>query len=230
MQVPVDGYLRSLEAAAGGRLAAVYLVGSVALDDFSPRFSNVDVVVVTDPSLEGADLRPLRHLEHSLDRSGHPPAVWYTSWREIAEGPPTAGSSTLDTPMTRAILREDAVALLGPDWPVVAYDEAEFRSWCRAKLQEEVDASHGLMVMRRGVVPVVLEAARLAQGVVTGRVLSKSEAGEAATDLVKSHFRRILNDAVGFRQGAHTSMYWGPFERKYDARELVRHLAEAAGL
>jgi hypothetical protein len=226
---PVEGYLRRLESAAGGRLAAVYLVGARARHALSQPVSNIHVVVVSDTRLEGGELRPLRRLERSLERPGHPPAVWYTDWKEISEGSPVAGSSPLDTPMTRAILREDAVALLGPDWPVVAYDDTEFRAWCRAQLQKEVAASHALMVMRRAVVPVVLEAARLAQGAVTGRVLSKSEAGETATELVKPHFRRILTDAVGFRQGAHTSMYWGPFERKYDARQLVGALAEAAG-
>jgi hypothetical protein len=58
-------------------------------------------------------------------------------------------------------------------------------------------------------------------------VLSKTEAGELALSLVPVHFRRILHDAAGYRNGANTSMYWGPFERKYDARQLLRQLVQA---
>jgi hypothetical protein len=94
-----------------------------------------------------------------------------------------------------------------------------------------VDAAHGLLVMRHDVSPLVLEVARLAQGVLGGKVLSKSEAGETLVNVVSKHYRRILTDSVGYRQGAQFSMYWGPFERKYDALALLRDVAElvAAG-
>ncbi|HLI54247.1 MAG TPA: nucleotidyltransferase domain-containing protein [Acidimicrobiales bacterium] len=228
--VPVDEFLRDLEEEAGGLLAGAYLVGSSALGDFSPRFSNVDVVVVTDPPADPPAVSRMRRAEGRLHRAGRSASVWYTAWEDLASGDPSGGGGRLDTPMTRAILRDDAVTLTGPDWPVVAFDDETFRRWCQARLAQVADQAQGLMVFRRGVVPVVLEAARLAEGALSGRVLSKCEAGQIASRLVKSHFRRILTDAVGYRQGATTSMYWGPFERKYDAREVVRHLAAAAGL
>ena len=123
------------------------------------------------------------------------------------------------------MLRNDAVALTGPDWPVVGYDAEGFRSWCRERVQTMAAGSKGLLVMRRDVTPLVLEAARLTQGAVAGRLMSRTEAGESIGPLVSTRYRRILTDAVGFRAGAHTSMYWGPFERKYDALILLRDLA-----
>ncbi len=130
--------------------------------------------------------------------------------------------------MTRAILRHDPMALFGPDWPVVGYDPGALQSWSAARLRDVVAAAHGLLVLRRAVAPLVLEAARLAQGAITGRVFSKSTAGEAVMPIVSTRQKRILTDAVGYRRGAQTSMYWGPFERKYDALTLVRDLLEAA--
>jgi hypothetical protein len=138
-------------------------------------------------------------------------------------------STTLATPMTRAMLRQDPIALIGPDWPVVGYDEAAFRSWCSERLRVLATARKGVLVFRRAVTPVVLEASRLAQGAITGRVFSKSEAGESIGMIVAPRYRRILTDAVGYRRGAQTSMYWGPFERKYDALVLLRDLLEVAG-
>ena len=126
------------------------------------------------------------------------------------------------------MLRQDPVALFGPDWPVVDYDEADFRSWCTERLRAMVTGRKGLLVLRRAVTPLVLEASRLAQGAVTGRVFSKSEAGESIGMIVAPRYRRILTDAVGYRRGAQTSMYWGPFERKYDALVLLRDLVEVA--
>jgi hypothetical protein len=140
-----------------------------------------------------------------------------------------APPATLATPMTRAILRQDPEALLGPDWPVVGYDEAAFRAWCRERLRAMVTGRKGLLVLRRAVTPMVLEASRLAQGAITGRVFSKSEAGESVGMIVAPRYRRILTDSVGYRRGAQTSMYWGPFERKYDALVLLRDLLEVAG-
>jgi hypothetical protein len=132
--------------------------------------------------------------------------------------------------MTRSLLRDDALAVIGPDWPVVWFDEPVLRDWCRARLADLADADKGLLVLRRVVSPLVLEAARLTLGALTGKVLSKSAAGEAVRSVLPSHFRRILTDSVGYRQGAQTSMYWGPFERKYDALQVISRMREAAGV
>jgi hypothetical protein len=225
----VARYVPAVEQAAPGRLAAVYLVGGLALGDFSPRQSNLDLVVVCDPPLSPPEVAGLGRAERPLERAGRPPAVWYAGWDVIADGPTgdPAGWPELETPLTRALLREEAVAYVGPDWPVVAYDEGEYRDWCRRSLERLAGEDHGVMVMRRGVASLVLQAARLAQGAATGRVFSKSEAGDSALSLVPLHFRRILHDTAGYRNGATTSMYWGPFERKYDARQLIRELVSA---
>lgn len=229
---PVAGYLEAVEAALPDRVVAVYIVGGVALADFSVRQSNLDLVVVCDPPLDATEEAAVRRAERHLVRASRAPAVWYAGWDVIADGPSSsgpspAGRSELDTPLTRALLQEEAVAYTGPDWPVVAYEEGEYRDWCRRRLEDLVEGDHGLLVMRHDVSPLVLQAARLALGAATGRVYSKSEAGEAGTTLVPPHFRRILHDAAGYRNGANTSMYWGPFERKYDARQLLRALRAA---
>ena len=223
---PLDRFLAAVDRTAPRRRAGVYLVGGLALADFSHRQSNLDVVVVCDPPLSTDETTALHRDRHSLVRGGRAAEIWFSGWDEIAEGPGER-SAPLDTPLTRALLCEEAVAYFGPDWPVVAYEEADYRDWCREELAALAAEDHGLMVMRNGVADLVLQAARLAQGAVTGRVYSKTEAGNTALSLVPHHFRRILTDAAGFRNGAHTSMYWGPFERKYDARELIRHLVKA---
>jgi hypothetical protein len=227
-----EGFLEAGRRAAPGQLAAVYAVGSLALGDFSVRQSNVDLVVVAEPRLDRAQLSTMTAAARGLRRAHRDAQVWYASWDDLDAGGPGSGSSSgevpLATPMTRAILRHDPMALFGPDWPVVGLDPDAFQRWSAGQLQALASASHGLLVLRRAVTPLVLQAAQLAQGAITGRVLSKSEAGEAVMSIVSTRQKRILTDAVGYRRGAQTSMYWGPFERKYDALTLVRDLLEAA--
>jgi hypothetical protein len=227
-----EGFLEAGRRVAPGQVTAVYGVGSLALGDFSGRQSNVDLVVVAEPRLDAHQLALMATAARGLRRAGRPAEVWYASWEDLdAGGPGFTGSAAgmpLATPMTRAILRHDPMALFGPDWPVVGHDPDAFQSWAAGRLRELAAAAHGLLVLRRAVTPLVLEAARLAHGAITGRVLSKSEAGEAVMPIVSTRQQRILTDAVGYRRGAQTSMYWGPFERKFDALTLVRDLLETA--
>ena len=230
---PVDSYVDLLRRELGAALVAVYAVGSLALGDFSDRQSNVDLVVVAEPGTDFSIVGGLRRSEKAMDRPRRPAQVWCTSWEEVSEGRAAgpagvAARPQLATPLTLAILRNDPMPLFGPDWPVVWEDPPALRAWALDRLASLATASHGLLVMRKDVVPLVLEAARLAQVAITGRVLSKSEAGESVAGFVSTSHRRVLVDSVGYRQGAKTSMYWGPFERKYDALAVVKELAGAA--
>jgi hypothetical protein len=236
----IQEYVATLEHLVPAQVAAVYGVGALALNDFSERQSNIDLVVVADPRPDEAELARLTGAARGLRHAGRPAQVWYVTWEDLdANGPGasadgafdlagSAAGSPLATPMTRAILRNDPMALFGPDWPVVGYDVASYRAWAVTRLRALVASAHGLLVLRRAVVPLVLEAARLTQAAITGRVLSKSEAGELAMSIVSTRHQRLLTDAVGYRHGAQFSMYWGPFERKYDALTLLRDLQDAA--
>lgn len=235
----IQAYVAAVKEVAPARVAAVYGVGALALGDFSERQSNIDLVVVADPRLDQAETARLARAARSLRRAGRDAEVWHITWADLdvsgpggaageAQPPGSLAGNPLATPMTRAILRHDPMALFGPDWPVVGYDPSAFREWSVGRLRTLVSSDHGLLVLRRAVVPLVLEAARLTQAAITGRVLSKSEAGELAMSIVSTRHKRLLTDAVGYRHGAQTSMYWGPFERKYDALTLLRDLLEAA--
>jgi hypothetical protein len=227
----------AIQAAAPGQIAAVYAVGSLALGDFSERQSNVDLVVVAEPRLGPGQIHRLATVARSLRRARRDAEIWHVTWEDLDSNGPGSGrpggpgepppASPLATPMTRAILRHDPQALLGPDWPVVGHDVEALRDWAAARLRVLVTEDHGRLVWRRAVVPLALEAARLTQAAITGRVLSKSEAGEFVMPVVSTRHKRLLTDAVGYRRGARTSMYWGPFERKYDALTLLRELLES---
>lgn len=82
------------------------------------------------------------------------------------------------------------------------------------------------LLWRRHVARVVLQVTRCAHGALTGEVVSLRRAGELALPTA-SHTSRLLTDAIGYREGAQTSMYWGPFERKSNAGTLTAGLLRA---
>jgi hypothetical protein len=239
----LDAYLDAVDEVAPGRLVGLYGVGSLALGDFSAEHSNLDLVSVTDTALAPEQLRRLTPSHHKLQHGHRPARVCYLTWADLRVAPldglPVSylgrareRGEGLATPMTWAILHDRALALRGPSHPVVHSDPDARRAWFHRSLQE-LSRRPGTLLWRPAVGARVLEAARLAQGAATGEVVSKTTAGKAALELVSSRHRRVLRDVLGFRHGAHTSMYWGPLERSKDAKGVIRsllELAEAGGL
>jgi hypothetical protein len=69
----VHDLLRSLHAILGAQLAGMYLVGSLALGDFQPRESDLDLLIVTAGALADERIAALCNLHQRFDHSG---SVW----------------------------------------------------------------------------------------------------------------------------------------------------------
>ncbi len=233
------GFVERFSAAAAGHRSAVYLVGSPGLGDLSPRQSNVDIVAVADRPLAADALRSLARAHRDLHLHGRNAAVCYTTWHDLAApvtdasavtfvGSEPADPARLANPMTWAILATSPRALSGPDDPTVHTDPEAVRAWFRAQMPEIARRTGGLL-WRRGLTRLVLQATRCAHGVLTGQVLSLHDAGEQALPEASHTGHRVITDALGYREGANTSMYWGPFERKANAVGLARQLLQRTG-
>lgn len=246
VQTSTFGFLSMLDERLPGRLTGLYVVGSAALGDYSERVSNLDVVAVSDGTWADADLA-VATASHGLLKAARPPVVAYVSAGDLATDPRSldrpcyrgstrVGSGELVNPFTWQILSAGAVDLRGPDHPKLWEDPAALAPWSAARLQAAwgPQVPHlnrvGAMWLRRRVSAVVLEVGRLAVAARTGRALSKTEANRVLEAEAPGRFRRILADAVGYRRGGRTSMYWGALERKQHAVELVRELVAESGV
>ncbi len=238
--VRLRAFADDLDSRSPGRLAGLYAVGSVALGDFRPPLSNIDVVAVAEEGWDDASLQALRLSLAELRRTHEPPRVACLSWEELASDP--AGVSApgfvgkvatpggdLVNPLTWAVLRSAAVCVRGPEYPDLGH--GDLRSWAAERLGglwrgwlEGVRP--GPLLLRRNIAERVLEVARLSQVLGSGRVVSKLEAGEAAGGRGSPNTRRVLADAVGYRRGARMSMYWGPYERRRHALEYIQATLE----
>src|SRR6516164_7065938 len=65
----VHELLPSLHAILGAQLAGMYLVGSLALGDFDPQESDLDLILVTVGTLADERIAALRDLHQSFDHS-----------------------------------------------------------------------------------------------------------------------------------------------------------------
>jgi hypothetical protein len=245
VQTSTFAFLSMLDERLPGRLTGLYVVGSAALGDYSERVSNLDLVAVSDESWTDSDLA-LATTFHNLLKAPGAPMVAYLGTGDLATDPRSlerpcyrgttrVASGELVNPFTWQVLATGAVDLRGPDHPRLWEEPSALAPWATARLQSvwAPEVPHlgrvGAMWLRRRVSSVVMEVSRLAVAARTGRALSKTEAARVLEPQVPGRFRRILADAVGYRYGGRTSMYWGPLERKQNALELLRELVGGTG-
>ncbi len=225
-------YTAALDAAFPGLLSGLYVVGSVALGDFRPKFSNIDVVAVADRRWSDAELLAARAAQRRLDRH-RASAAAYATWEQLAGDPRSLGQD-LANPFTWRVLRDDAMVERGPDYPEIWSDDEALSRWARLRLREQwepwvrsVRRYPFSLVVRRTVSDRVLGAAQLYRAT-AGHVQGKAAAGRATIGAIGSNSDRILRDASGFREGSRTSMYWGPLERRRHAIQLMEEIVRRA--
>lgn len=125
--------LTSVHAIVGAQLAGMYLLGSLALGDFQPRTSDLDLLIVTHGALSDEIIAALRDLHQRFDQSA---SVWaarldiiYIPQDVLREPFPTGARfptvewpgllalAPLESgwPIQRHTLREYGVVVSGPD-------------------------------------------------------------------------------------------------------------------
>ena len=101
----VNAYSARLDAEAPGLLQGLYLVGSVAMDDFrrggplvrrgpsGAGASDIDFVAVTSRPVSPSSLTALERVHRHLTRRHRRPVLegMYLTWDDLADGPPAVG-------------------------------------------------------------------------------------------------------------------------------------------
>ncbi len=234
----VGRFVEEFESRAPAGQTGLYLVGSPALGDLSPRQSNLDLVAVTEGPLGEEALRRISKVHRSMRLHGREAVVCYTTFdglqtpsgdpsATVFEGGAAVSTDRLSNPVTWSILAQSPVALHGPPNPPAASSPDLVRACFAAQLRSIAERA-GSLLWRRHLTRFVLQATRAGHGALTGEVVSLREAAQVALPEASHTSHRVLTDALGYREGANTSMYWGPFERKANAatltRDLLRHV------
>ena len=225
------------------RVAALLLVGSAADGDFQPGRSDLDFVGVLHEPLTDAEYEALGIVHRLYGSDPTLPTldgIWITV-ADLAVGPdgtpdgPTSHDGVLigvargnRNPVTWAMLRDISMPVFGTlDRGALWNDPARLASWTRENVEaywvpwvgraSKLWTPAGVaMLGRRAAMWGVLGISRLHYTLATGRIASKSAAGEHAKTAFDPRWHRILDEALAIRRGGR-SHYANPFARRADA-------------
>lgn len=229
------------------RLAGLHVVGSAVDGDFQPGRSDLDVVGVFPAPVSDAEYEALGIVHRLYVSDGTLPplgAIWITA-ADLVAGPDQTpdGPTTQDglligvghgnrNPVTWADLRDRAVTMFGSlDRERLWSDPTRLLSWTRENVERywgpwlgrasKPWTTLGLsMLGRKSPAWGVLGISRLHYTLATGRVASKSAAGEYARSTFDPRWHRIIDECLDFRHGR-GSRYGNPLARRRDARAFV---------
>jgi hypothetical protein len=236
----VSAYLRLMDEWLPGRITGLYLVGSVALDDYQPGQSDVDFVAVTDTPLTAPELGQLGPLHAGLRRAVRRPKLdgVYVTWPELRAEPVglsaphylgrfAPGGGFAANPVTWCTLHRHPVRVRGPAEPAVHHDDELLRAWCRENLRGYwagwVRNARTRLMQRvyalslEATVWGVLGVTRLHATIRTGDILSKSAAGTYALEVFPPLWSPTIREALGAREGQRTTGHRNVFARRTDA-------------
>jgi hypothetical protein len=231
-----------------GLVSGLHLVGSIALGDFHPGRSDLDFVAVLDHPATDDEIEALVILHRTYASDPTLPllgGIWVTA-AELAAGPDACGDGLTShdsqffemargdrNPVTWTILRESAVSIFGElDRAALWHDPARLASWTLENVElywapwharaSNLLSARGL-AMLGGSAPMwgVLGTSRLHCTLATGRIASKTAAGEYALTAFEEPWHTIINECLRIRRGERGSLYRNPFERRRDALDFI---------
>jgi Nucleotidyltransferase domain len=242
----VGAYLELVDAAVPDLVQGLYLVGSVALDDFRPGTSDVDFVAVTaDPV---TDLAALARVHRTLAaRRGRPVLDGgYVTWCDLAGDPADAGPGLTVhggrvrtrpaggcDPVAWHTLADHGVAIRGPGRVEVWTDVAALARWTRRNLDgywRPWLRRSSRLLSRPGLACVsawgpawgVLGVSRLHYTLGTGAITSKCGAGRYAREVFGPEWLSIVDECLRIRGcAAAPRRYRDPLARRRAALEFV---------
>ncbi len=222
-------YLQACDSNAPGLVEGLYLIGSVALDDFCEASSDIDFVAVSQRRPDPSTVDTLDRV-HAAVRLAHPRPHFdgvYVTWSELAAdprwsppGPQSYAGHLYPTsrgerhPVTWHTLAYHGVAIRGPaphklavwtDPSTVASCARDdlhgyWRAWHRQR--SRLLAASGLAgPVTPAIAEGVLVVSRLHHTAATGAIISKRDAAGYATDTFGPRWAPIVREALRIRAG-----------------------------
>jgi hypothetical protein len=245
----IDGYLRAADDVVPDLLEGLYVTGSIALGDYWPAVSDIDLVAVCGGRPSESELKALS----KIHKPGHPSVdVLYVTRDDLRTDPTRLSPphSLLGTfkrdggfdanPVVWRIMSTKAMPVRGPQladadvwfdadalrrWNLAnldAYWVGRVKEWCRRKPTERaVRHEYGLQWL-------VLGVPRLHHTIATLGVTSKTGAGHYALGVVDSRWHEVIETAIALRAAQDAPLPRSPKALCQDAVDLSTWLIEDA--
>jgi len=253
----VNAYLGAVDSELPGLVEGLYLVGSVALDDFQPGVSDVDFVAVTATAPDAGGIAGLIRVHAQLRQQVPWPSFdgTYVTWQELAHDPRlaapgphaqgdrlTARGRSLRHPVTWHEIAQHGLALRGPARESVAIwtDRDRLRAWTLDNLDgywrrwlersARLFSKPGLTSLGSGSAEWgVLGVSRLHYTLATGEITSKRGAGLYAREAFPARWHQIVDECLRIRCDANgRSLYRSRRARRDDALAFMAMVIDDA--
>ena len=228
VRAQVAALLEGLKGTLAGNLAAVTLHGSLAMNCFNPRRSDIDLLAVCDSALSLPQQRQLALLMLKGSRKPYPIEIsilvkgafepwkyptpfefhYSEQWRlafnqSILEGgtPWNRGEERdYDLAAHIAVARRRGVSLLGPD-PADIYPVIPEEDYLDSIFRDVNDALYGLSLKTSQPVYAILNTCRVYAYLRTGQIYSKAEGGEWALHGLPARYHPLILQAQKYYRG-----------------------------
>jgi hypothetical protein len=241
----IDRYLDAADRAVPGLVVGLYVVGSLALGDYRPERSDIDVVAIVASEPNGAQRSLLAEIHRVVATRVDGPYLTADALRRKpdtigpvphhVDGVFEVGDCHEVSPITWAILADGAITVRGdpPTALGVRADVAAVRDfseqnlrkywagWARAISALLEDADDNDTMEARMLEWGVLGASRVHCAATTGRVVSKLDAGTYARDEFGPDWYDVVDLAIASRRGDIDEVQVGALRRACAFVQLV---------
>ncbi|RPI95566.1 MAG: DUF4111 domain-containing protein [Chloroflexi bacterium] len=238
----LECYLSSMNEHLPGFLDSFYVLGSIALDEFSPHFSDVDFVAVISHPSHGDETWALEEIHREVERK-YP--RWKLSGMYLLEtqlgraddfliyhdGFLTPHPSEPD-PVTWWILKNHGIALLGSDprdLPITV-DANVLVTWTQENMNtywKSWTRRPGRLILLLsdwGILWAVLGVARQFYTIREKRIISKRRAGDYALSVIPERWHRVIDEAIRIRTRSGEPLYRSRLVRMFDTVNFMKYI------
>jgi hypothetical protein len=249
VRAAVDGYLAEVDEVADGLVESLYATGSIALDDYRPPISDVDLVAICRARPTRAEVAALA----AMHRPSRPSVdVLYATRDDLGRDPSGLSlpcslggefrsEGAFDAnPVVWRVLSTRAVAVRGAplgEWDVW-FDADVLRRWNLANLDgywsdwlqsaRAQIATEGLVRLEYGLQWLVLGVPRLHYTIATLDVTSKTGAGRYALEVAPTQWHAVVTAAIALRADRQAPLPAPPDVLWRDALDISAWLIEDA--
>lgn len=249
LQPILQEYRERLEQEIPGLVSAVYLVGSIALDGFNPRLSDIDYVAVLSRRASPQDQQKLLTLHQAIARRHRQwqlEGMYFQacdlgrvdpgmgSYLNYHDGKLSEFSDAKLHDITWWILKNRGIAVFGPDpqsLPIPIDMEnllqkqldnlhAYWASWVKAPIRRLA------LLTDWGVQWTVLGVLRQFYTLRERQVTTKTGAGEYALACLPEHWHPLIREAIALRESPRRSAYWSRIKRARETYGLIKYILQ----
>ncbi len=245
----LQAYVDLLNRELPNFVEAVYLHGSIALDAFDERQSDIDMIAVISHFVSESDIQKLGQI-HQTIVSQYPRWLLEVSYLQAADlGQPEsviaphpiyhdnqlnpAGHFDV-SPLTWWLLKNKGIALLGADpqnlpytvdWPTLIADMKHNMNTYWVQFTNK-PARMMWLLANDGVAWTVLGVLRQYYTFRENDITSKVGAGEYGLKVLPVEWHGLVQDALDIRQGHNPTRYSSRFTRAYATMRFVRYVID----